>query len=66
LPPGQFGKLTDEQCDPPKSRIGRFLMVIFLAATSVIAGDYEVLGLASDGRHYFWIFFFGLHGMSSR
>jgi len=28
--------------------------------------DYEVLCLASDGRHYFWIFFFGLHGMSSR
>ena len=27
--------------------------------------DYEVLGLASDGRHYFWIFFLGLHGMSS-
>jgi hypothetical protein len=26
--------------------------------------DYEVLGLASDGRHYFWIFLFGLHGMS--
>ena len=27
-----------EQSDPPKSRIGRFLMVSFLAATSVIAG----------------------------
>jgi len=32
----------------------------------VIGSDYEVLGLASDGRRYFWIFFFGLHGMSSR
>jgi len=32
----------------------------------VIGSDYEVLGLASDGCHYFWIFFFGLHGMSSR
>jgi len=32
----------------------------------VMGADYEVLGLASDGRHYFWIFFFGLHGMSSR
>jgi hypothetical protein len=29
---------TDEQCDAPKSRIGRLLMVSFLAATSVIAG----------------------------
>jgi hypothetical protein len=28
----------DEQCDPPKSRFGRFLMVSLLAATSVIAG----------------------------
>jgi hypothetical protein len=28
-------------------------MVSFLAATSVIAGDYEVLGLASDLCHYF-------------
>ncbi len=27
-----------EQSDPPKSRIGRFLMVSLLAATSVIAG----------------------------
>jgi hypothetical protein len=27
----------DEQSDAPKSRIGRFLMVSFLAATSVIA-----------------------------
>ena len=27
-----------EQSDPPKSRIGRFLMVSFFAATSVIAG----------------------------
>jgi hypothetical protein len=26
-----------EQCDAPKSRIGRFLMVSFLTATSVIA-----------------------------
>jgi len=26
-----------EQSDPPKSRSGRFLMVSFLAATSVIA-----------------------------
>ncbi len=25
--------------------------------------DYEVLGLASDGRHCFWIFLLGLHGM---
>ena len=25
-----------EQCDAPKSRIGRFLMVNFLAATSVM------------------------------
>ncbi len=24
---------TDEQCDPPKSRIGRFLMESLLAAT---------------------------------
>jgi hypothetical protein len=38
------------------------MMENLLAATSVIAGDYEVLGLASDGRHYFWIFFVGLHG----
>jgi len=45
LPPGQFGKLTDEQCDPPKSRIGRFLMVIFLAATSVIAGVIRLKGI---------------------
>ena len=28
---------TDEQCDAPKSRIGRFLIVSFLTATSVIA-----------------------------
>jgi hypothetical protein len=28
----------DEQCDAPKSRIGRFRIVSFLAATSVIAG----------------------------
>lgn len=34
-----------EQSDPPKSRIGRFPMDSFLAATSVIAVDYEVLGL---------------------
>jgi hypothetical protein len=27
-----------EPCDAPKSRIGRFLMVSFSAATSVIAG----------------------------
>ena len=37
-----------------------------LAGASVTFGDYEVLGLASDGRHFFWILFFGLHGMSSR
>lgn len=29
---------TDEQSDPPKSRTGRFLMVILLAATWVFAG----------------------------
>jgi hypothetical protein len=29
---------TDEQSDATKSQIGRFLIVIFLAATSVIAG----------------------------
>jgi hypothetical protein len=28
----------DEQSDAPKSRIGRFMMVSVLAATSVIAG----------------------------
>lgn len=27
-----------EQCDAPKSRVGRFMMVSLLAATSVIAG----------------------------
>jgi len=32
----------------------------------LIGNDYEVLGLASDGRHYFWIFFLWLHGMSSQ
>jgi hypothetical protein len=52
---------TDEQCDAPKSRIGRFLIVSFLTATSVIASDYEVLGLASDGRHCLMIFCLGLH-----
>jgi hypothetical protein len=34
-----------EQSDPPKSRVGRLLIVSFFAATSVIAVDYEVLGL---------------------
>jgi hypothetical protein len=33
----QNGENADEQCDAPKSRIGRVLMVSLLAATSVIA-----------------------------
>jgi len=37
-----------EQCDLPKSRIGRFLMVSLLAATSVIAG---FLAYATTGTH---------------
>jgi hypothetical protein len=37
-----------EQCDLPKSRIGRFLMVSLLAATSVIAG---FLAYATTGSH---------------
>jgi hypothetical protein len=36
---------TDEQCDAPKSRIGRFLIVSFLTATSVIAS------VRPDRRH---------------
>jgi hypothetical protein len=29
---------SDNQCDAPKSRVGRFMMESLLAATSVIAG----------------------------
>jgi len=58
--------MPDDQAMHPSRRSAVNLNHSFLAATWVIAVDYEVLGLASDGRHYFWIFFFGLHGMSSR
>jgi hypothetical protein len=39
---------------PPQ---GRLKIVDHRGRTSVIFVDYEVLGLASDGRHYFWILY---------
>ncbi len=45
--------------------LARLLKWIVNRPSSVTTADYEVLGLGSDGRHSFWIFFLALHGMSS-
>jgi len=55
-----------KQNGPPKSAIRCFFEIRYTLADIGDRRHYEVLSLASDGRHYFWIFFFGLHGMSSR
>jgi hypothetical protein len=41
--------------------IGRFRHGSLTRACRVMAADYEVLGLASDGRHCWMIFCLGLH-----
>jgi len=45
-----------EQENAPELPIGRFLKSKFLGGNRVILVDYEVLGLASDGRHCLMIF----------
>jgi len=50
-----------EQENAPELPIGRFLKSKFLGGNRVILVDYEVLGLASDGRHCLMIFCLGLH-----
>jgi hypothetical protein len=48
----------------PEVKLG--LEAILTIDGAEITNDYEVLGLASDGRHYFWISFLELHDMSFR
>jgi hypothetical protein len=50
-----------EQKNAPELPIGRFLTSKSLGGNRVILVDYEVLGLASDGRHCVMIFCLGLH-----
>jgi hypothetical protein len=45
----------------PSVRSGRLVNFNITRARRVMAVDYEVLGLASDGRHCLMIFCLGLH-----
>ncbi len=54
-----------EQCDEPKSRSRRIWQWKINRRDSVIAADYEVLGLGSGVGHFFGIFFL-LHDKLSR
>ena len=49
-----------EQGGQPERRIGRFIKSQSLCRRRVTFVDYEVLGLASDGRHCLMIFCLGL------
>jgi len=48
-----------EQGGQPERRIGRFIKSQSLGRRRVTFTYYEVLGLASDGRHCLMIFLFG-------
>jgi hypothetical protein len=71
-PSESFNRILKKRClasddrlafkkNAPELLIGRFLKSKSLGGNRVILVDYEVLGLASDGRQCWMIFCLGLH-----
>jgi hypothetical protein len=52
---------TPEPCHAPEWRWPAFFEIKVYSRHPVMAVDYEVLGLASDGRHCLMIFCLGQH-----
>jgi len=57
----ELAKPKYEQSHAPKSTTVLYFNGDLTSVDSVMVVDYEVLGLASDGRHCLMIFCLGLH-----